>query len=412
MAHIVIAPTDVASYSDIGGHFWVYMQYAQALQRLGCEVHWLERFRRTTDEARNRAAISTFLEHMRAFGMEDKVLLYTAREADEGELPCEFLNVSQAEAERIIGRADLLLNFYYAIEPALLRRFRRTALVDIDPGLLQFWMTCGQIWVPVHDLYFTIGENIGSTPVSGDCGLEWRSIHPVVCLDLWPYSHDPASSTMTTVSGWWGEEWVADGNGLVFENNKRVTFLQYADLPRHTPLTLELALSLSTGKQKTYEREGYQQQGHLNPSIPCSEVITDYESDEKDRRLLEHHGWRIIHAREAAGTPQRYQRYIQSSRGEFSCAKPSYVYFQNAWVSDRTACYLASGKPVVVQHTGPSAYLPNGEGMFRFSTMDEAVSGLARVNANYQRHCRAARELAEAYFDGCRILGDVLDAAL
>src|SRR5438132_12803699 len=86
--------------------------------------------------------------------------------------------------------------------------------------------------------------------------------------------------------------------------------------------------------------------------------------------------------------------------------------FQNAWVSDRTLCYLASGKPVVVQHTGPSAYLPHGEGMFRFTSLDEATEGLEEVNANYERHCRAARNIAETHFDSTRILESVLNAAL
>lgn len=415
MAKIVISPTNVASYPDVGGHFWVYLQYAQALLRLGCDVHWLERYRRTTDEARDHAAIATFLDRMKTFGMEDRVILYTTRDADEGELPCDFLNVSRAHAERVIDGADLLLNFYYAIEPALLRRFRRTAIVDIDPGLFQFWVTCDQIRVPPHDLYFTIGETVGTDRARfGDCGAEWRHIRPVICLDLWPYSYDPRSSAMTTVSGWNCSEWVADGKGLLLENNKRASFLQYLDLPTRTDQALELALCMSDGIKKTYKREPFQQRSHTswNSSVPSPKIITDYESDEIDRSILEDHGWRVIHSMRAAGTPQRYQQYIQQSRGEFSCAKPSCMYFQNAWVSDRTLCYLASGKPVVVQDTGPSDYLPNGEGMFRFSSMDEAVDSLARMNADYERHCRAARELAESYFDGCQTLAGMLDAAL
>ena len=107
-----------------------------------------------------------------------------------------------------------------------------------------------------------------------------------------------------------------------------------------------------------------------------------------------------------------YQSYIQRSRGEFSCAKPSFMKFQNAWISDRTLCYLASGKPVVVQNTGPSSFLPNGEGMFRFSTLGEAADALATINADYARHCRSAREVAEAYFDGRQVLERILNFAL
>ena len=130
--------------------------------------------------------------------------------------------------------------------------------------------------------------------------------------------------------------------------------------------------------------------------------------------MLESQGWRVRHAYEVASSPESYQRYVQRSRGEFSCARPSCLWFQNAWVSDRTACYLASGKPVVVQHTGPSSFLPDagGEGMFRFKTLDEAAGALEQINANYERHCRAARELAEAHFDSNKEIERVLNAAL
>jgi glycosyltransferase involved in cell wall biosynthesis len=132
----------------------------------------------------------------------------------------------------------------------------------------------------------------------------------------------------------------------------------------------------------------------------------------EDRQLMESHGWRIRHSRDVAGTPEMYQAYIQGSRGEFSCAKATCMKFQNAWISDRTLCYLASGKPVVVQDTGPSAYLPSGEGLFRFSTLGGAVEALASINAEYERHCRAAREIAEAYFDAGQVVERLLNCAL
>jgi hypothetical protein len=104
--------------------------------------------------------------------------------------------------------------------------------------------------------------------------------------------------------------------------------------------------------------------------------------------------------------------YIQRSRGEFSCAKPSYVRQQTSWISDRTLCYLASGKPVVVQNTGPTSFLPNGEGMFRFSTLEEAVNALAVINSDYARHCRAAREIVKAHFDSRKTLEGIMNLAL
>jgi hypothetical protein len=117
-------------------------------------------------------------------------------------------------------------------------------------------------------------------------------------------------------------------------------------------------------------------------------------------------------SRDATATAALYQSYIQGSRGELSCAKPSCLKFQNGWVSDRTLCYLASGKPVVVQHTGPNACLPDGEGMFRFSTAEQAVGALASINADYEGHCRAARRLAERFFDAGRVAATILHGAL
>src|SRR6185295_808582 len=134
--------------------------------------------------------------------------------------------------------------------------------------------------------------------------------------------------------------------------------------------------------------------------------------DAEEGRDLQRRGWRVRLATEVAGTPEAYQSYIRRSRGEFSCAKPSCLKLQNAWVSDRTLCYLASGKPVVVQHTGPSALLPDGEGMFRFSTPEQAAAALSAVNADYERHSRAARRLAEEIFDAKKILPDLLARAL
>src|SRR5437867_10352945 len=128
--------------------------------------------------------------------------------------------------------------------------------------------------------------------------------------------------------------------------------------------------------------------------------------------MLERKGWRLREAWDVTATPEAYRAYVQRSRGEFSCAKPAYVSLDTAWVSDRTLCYLASGKPAVVQHTGPSRWLPSGEGLFRFRNMDEAAGALAAAEADYDRHCRSARALVEEYCDGRRVVEHVLERAL
>ncbi|PYP15533.1 MAG: hypothetical protein DMD52_10575 [Gemmatimonadetes bacterium] len=345
-------------------------------------MYWLEQFRppASGDSAQEAALLAPFFERMKRFGLEGKTLLYAKAGNDFRLVGCEWPDV-----ERVLKRADLLLNFHYAIDARVLGCARRTALVDIDPGLLQFWISTGQLTVAPHDCYLTTGETVGTPSARfSDCGLQWHRIRPPVCLDLWPFTYDPHAEAFTTVSSWSTTDWLKvteNGQTVLRENTKRVAFLEFAELPRHTRQPLELAL------------------------------YTD-DRDAADLTRLTGNGWRVRHSTEVAGSPDAYRSYVQRSRGEFSCAKASCMQFHNAWVSDRTLCYLASGKPVVVQHTGPSSYLPNGAGMFRFTSLDEAAAALEQVNRDYERHCHAARGLAETHFDSRRVLETVLNVTL
>src|SRR5262245_48757118 len=160
------------------------MQYASALRKLGCDVVWLERFDPSGDPSRDRGALSTFFERMRRFGLERRAFLYTSGAADADR---RYIGGEPQQVESLLASADLLLNFHYGIDPDLLGRFRHTALVDIDPGLLQTWIATGQIVVPPHDVYFTTGETAGAPGGAiPDCGLAWKRMRPAVDLDLWP----------------------------------------------------------------------------------------------------------------------------------------------------------------------------------------------------------------------------------
>lgn len=383
MCTIVLSAYNVANFPEGGGHFWVYMQYVHGLRQLGCEVYWLENLSGRRNSVPDNSRVAEFIERMDRHGMGGKLILYENRKTEKGAVVRHYVGLTASEAEAIFRRADLLLNFHYAIDPAVLSFFRRTALVDIDPGLLQTWISTGQLSVPPHNVYFTTGETVG-TPSARfpDCGIIWHRILPPVCLDQWPPAPDGGYEAFTTVSAWWTKDWLKVGDENYFDNNKRVSFLQFLELPRYTKQPIELALMLG----------------------PRAHDIAD-------RRLLEEHGWRVRQSLEVAGTPELYQAYIQRSRGEFSVAKPSCILFQGAWVSDRTLCYLASGKPVVIQNTGPSSFLPNGQGMFRFSTLQESVEALETINGDYGRHCRTAREIAEAYFDSVPIAESILNQA-
>ena len=372
MTAVVLATVRMLEFLDGGGHFWVYMQYAEGLRRQGYDVYVLDTFTGQRAAEPDAESVARFLERMAAHGLRDKAIIAVDRVDDRP----RYVAVSEDDANDLFRDADALINFNYRLPGDVVSAFRRSALVDIDPGLLQYWLSRRLLAPAPHDAYFTTGE-----AVSGDGGLDWVRIRPPVCLETWPYTYRPEASTFTTVSTWWGHKEYVGTNESYFDNNKRASYLRFLELPAHTDQALELALYLA-------------------------------DADEPDRRLLEGHGWRVRHSREVAGTPRTYQAYIQGSRGEFSCAKPSCEHFQNAWVSDRSLCYLASGKPVVAQYTGPSSYLPDGAGMFRFRTIADAARAFEAINGDYERQCRLARELAEQYFDAKDVTRRIMERTL
>ena len=378
MSRVVLAPFRVASSAVAGGHFWVYAQYADALRRLGCDVWWLEELPVSADAGATESQVATLLDRLRPLGLEERAILYQwpSDHGDAGQDPM-YLTVPADRAERIVRDAELLVNFHYEMAPGMLARFRRTALVDIDPGLLQQWWGAG--------CSRCIGTTCTSASArrsepSGEPTAEWVRSRPAVSLDLWPYRYDPGCSAFTSISSWRDGNWVLL-NGSWFDTSKRAAYLGFVDLPQRVSRPMEIATWLGEG-------------------------------EEGDRGLLEHHAWEVRDVGEVARDPGAYQAYIQGSRAEFGCAKPAYVVLGNAWVSDRTACYLASGKPAVVQDTGPSDYLPDGLGLIRFNTPEEAAAGLAEVDAHYEAHCRAAREIAEHFFSARDIVTRMLHQAL
>jgi len=319
---VCLAPANTIGYPQGGGHLWVYLNWALALRAIGCRVIWLEGVddaegddslaRRRRWRGRDvRECVATLKAHLGRYGFAEALALYSVTgDPLPDDLAAAGLDLDAA------ADGDLLLNLSHALPESVVRRFRRSAFVDTDPGLFQVWMTTGDICVAPHDVYFTIGETVG-TPAARfpDCGLRWHYTPPPVFLAEW-------------------------------------------------------------------------------------------------RERLGALGWGVREAWDVSATPEQYRAYIQSSRGEFSCVKPYCVQFVNSWTSDRTICYLASGKPAVVQHTGPSRLPDAGGGLFRFRSMDEAVRALAAIEADYERHCRLARQLAEEHFDGCRVVTRVLERAL
>lgn len=387
---VCIAPANTVAYPNGGGHLWVYLQWALALRASGCRVIWLEgidlddgrdspaaRNRRRSGGASPRDCVARLRSRLAAFGLSGALALYGMDEPTR-KVPPEVAQDSVNLEEAV--EADLLLNLWHSTPPEVVQRFRRAAFIDTDPGLLQVWMTNGDIRVAPHDIHFTIGETVGRPDaLFPDCGRRWLYTPPPVFLPEWPVQLPNDERIYTTVSHWWGGTF--EHNGTVLSDEKRLAFMEFLDLPAHTRVSLELALCLGV-------------------------------FDGERRTLLEPNGWRVREAWDVTGTPEQYRAYIQRSRGEFSCAKPSTMALQTAWVSDRSLCYLASGKPVIVQHTGPSRILPDAAGIFRFRTLQGAADALSAAEADYERHSREARALVEEYFDAQRVVSSVLERAL
>jgi len=358
-----------------GGHFWAYLNWALGLKANGCSVIWAEEHDEFYPEQQLTDDIARLRQRLTPYGLGEHIAMipcWVGDPAPHGIPDC--LAWEQAAA------ADLFLNFAYAVPQERLDICRRTAVVDIDPGLLQHWVAGGSMYVGRHDLHFTIGETVGQ-PGSRipTAGRDWIYTPPCVATDWWPVAPTPPDAAFTTVTHW-GGDWMEDDSG-VYPNDKRSAFAPYFDLPRQTRQALELAVFLTP-------------------------------QEEADRDLLRGKGWRVRNTTDVTATPEDYQRYIQDSIGEFSCAKPSCKRLANAWISDRTLCYLASGKPAVVEHTGPSRFLPDASGLFRFETPAMAARYLDEAGVRAAEHGAAARALAETQFSAARVTADVLERAL
>jgi len=364
---------DTIYYPVGGGHQWVYLNWALGLRALGCQVIWLELVDPHTPAQEMRTFVAALRSRLNRYGLGEALSLCSQTQeplSPEATVGCLDLELA--------ADADLLLDLGHKMQPEAVKRFRRSALLDIDPALLQIWVSEGKVCLAPHDVYFSIGETVGQPGAPfPDLGLKWQYTPPCVALDWWPPHVAVGEAPFTTVAHWFAGGWTGEAANL---DDKRAGFRPFLELPRHTPWPLELAL--------------------------------DIRPDHKEGVTLRERGWHVRDAHAVASTPWDYQRYIQESRGEFSCVKPACVRLQNAWVSDRTLCYLASAKPAVVQHTGPSRFLPDAAGMFRFRDLQEAARCLEQVAADYERQCRLARALAEEYFDARKVVGRVLERAL
>ena len=249
--------------------------------------------------------------------------------------------------------------------------------LDIDPGYPQMWHTLGLAdMLTEHDRFVTIGQNIGQKDCSiPDCGVEWVTTPPPVALEDWtPGGH---GDVYTTVATWRNPYGTVTFDGVTYGSRVH-EFRKFMELPRLVGAEFELALD-----------------------IDSAEV--------DDLRALQDNGWRLVDPRGVAGSPRAYRDYIHQSRAEFCVAQNMYVATRSGWLSDRSICYLAAGKPVLAQDTGFSARYPVGEGLIAFSTLEQAAAGVLEIERDYERHSRAARAFAEEHFEAGKVLSCLLE---
>lgn len=385
MALIIVGGGISSNYRN-GGIAWVWLSWVLGFKRLGFDVLLIDQLDRSHcvwEEGQARDYESCLNLGYFEGVMEDFGLGESAAVIGEGGEP--LFGPPYEDLLELAETAELLVNVSGSLrhEP-LKERARRKVHVDIDPGFAHFSLASGAALPRLagHDLYFTVGGNTGlpgCTLPSG--GISWLRTRPPVVLDSWPSSWNGSGNLFTTVGKWRGvgPHGLMEELGLTFAQ-KGDEFRKVIELPTRVDGTFELALRMA-------------------------------DEDTAARELLERHGWRLVDPDAVAGDPSAFRQYVQRSGAEFSVAKGVYVDTRSGWFSDRTAHYLASGRPALVQDTGLEQTLPVGEGLLVFETLEDAVEGAKRISDDYDLHARAARSLAEEYFDSDKVLSRFLEDA-
>jgi hypothetical protein len=366
--------------SGLGGQAWAGLQYLLGLRALGHEVVYLEDCGKSswvyrwemedwTHELDYPAAyVRACLE---PFGLGDR-WIYRDNYRSLGLPLAQFIEFC-ARADLLLLRAVPFWNWRPEYE-----RPRRRAFIDVDPGFTQIAIANGDAGlaegVARAERRFTCAQRFGAADcaIPGDGG-PWLKTRPPVFLPEWPVSPAPATH-FTSVMRWQGFKEVVHRGVSYGQRDKE--FPRYFELPRRTAQKFLIA------------------QMGVKPEE------------------LTRHGWEVALGEVVSRTPQSYREFIQRSRGEFSVPKNGYVAMRGGWFSDRSVCYLASGRPVVIEDTGLADWLPVGEGLLTFRDPDGALRAVEAVNANYQRHRRAARRLAEEHFATDTVLPALLEAAM
>ncbi|HWC11507.1 MAG TPA: glycosyltransferase [Acidimicrobiales bacterium] len=369
----------------VGGVIWLVRQYAIGFERLGFDVYYVEAHGRVPsmlmdheDDDATAKAVAFVAGQMRQLGMGDRWAFHALHD----DRRC--YGMAENAVHRLYREAALIVNLHGGTVPTEEQAATgRLVYMGTDPVEVELELHRGEQravdFLDPHVAFFTWGLNYGNP----DCRLPWSERFPFVpspppvVVDLWQDAGDDAPATAFTTVGNWRQPWrTVRFQGEVYTWSKHHEFAKILDLPSRVDQTFELALS-------SYRDE--------------------------DRRLLEGHGWRVRPAGALSADAERYRDYVAGSRGELTAAKDQNVRLRTGWFSERSATYLASGRPVIQQDTGFGNAVPTGTGLFGFSEVDDAAAAVEAINRDYAAHRRAASEIAREFFNYDVVLTHVLD---
>jgi hypothetical protein len=363
---IILLSGMLAGAARQGGATWAVLQYVLGLRRLGHDVWVFEPAASLDPES-----VGYFTEIVQRFELAERAALLRAGTRETVAVPYDDLR-------DVASRADVLINISGMLrDPELVASVPRRVYLDLDPAFNQLWAAQGiDVGLAGHTHFVTVGQAVGRP----DCtvpmlGLEWIPTLPPVVLDHWPRAGAVELDAFTTVGNWRSYGSI-EHDGVCY-GQKAHSVRAILDLPARVSVRIEVALDIHPGEVR-------------------------------DLAALAESGWKVIDPREVAGTPDAYMHFVQRSLAELGIAKSGYVTSKCGWFSDRSACYLASGRPVLAQDTGLADFLPTGDGLLTFSTSESAAAGVEEIVAHYEHHAQAARALAEEHFDSDRVLTRLL----
>jgi hypothetical protein len=386
--------------TPIAGVIWQMLHYLEGFRRLGFDVYYIEDTETWPyDPQKNTVsedcsyAVNVIKSVLTAHGFGNR---WAYRSVTYGE---QCFGLSAEDLRRLFKQTDVLVNV--TASTVLREEHLRVPLrvyLETDPVLPQIEVAKKNPLylerVGAHTHHFSYGENLGAP----DCGVPIERFHylptrePIV-LDWW-LSAEARSNGMpasfTTVANWRQSNKDLEWNDERYTWSKHYEFLKFINLPERTSQPFELALALHSGSAADRSWTGLD------------------DEDKAALHLLASHKWRVINAIPLSMNIFSYRDYLCASRGEFTVAKDQNVRLRSGWSSDRSACYLAAGRPVITQDTGFGKFLPTGAGLFSFRTMDDALAAMETINADYPKHSRAARAVAEEFFKAETVLGKLV----